>query len=117
MRRRIAVPESIEIAKVLGKQPANDNGGHPAVIPMVRALLLRHDLTRLDVFVYGALLAYERAGEIPRMKDLAPAIGLDARRLRRVFKRLQERDLIARHGETSCRTWQRYELKGPRLAG
>lgn len=108
--------QSIEIINVLRAQPANDNA-RPAVIPVFTALLARHDLTRLDVFVYGALVAYEGAGGIPRMRDLAPAIGLDTRRLRRVFKRLQERDLIERSGETSCRAWQRYELKGPRLAG
>jgi predicted transcriptional regulator len=95
--------------------PANENGGRPPVIPVFVCLLARHDLTRLDVFVYGALVAYEHAGQIPRMRELAPVIGLDTRRLRRLFKRLQERGLIERHGETSCKTTQRYELKGPRL--
>ena len=98
-------------------RPANDNAGQPAVIPMFTALLARHDLTRTDVLVYGALAAYEQAGHTPRMAEMTPVLGLCMRELSDRFARLQDRGLIIRRGRTSCRATQRYELLGPRLTG
>lgn len=86
-------------------------------IPLFVDLLRRHDLTRTDVVVYGALAAYEQRGEQPFMDDVARLVGMSVRRLNMRYQRLQERGLIQRYGRTARGKPQRYRLLGPQLKG
>lgn len=99
--------------KLPQQQPANDNGRAIDVVPVFVELLRRHDLTRLDVLVYGMLVAYDCAGRAAPMRQMAPMLGLDPTRLSRVFKRLEDRGLIERSKVANRARTQVYVLRGP----
>jgi DNA-binding transcriptional regulator GbsR (MarR family) len=79
--------------------PANDNG-LPAVIPVFPSLLRRHDLTRTDVLVYGALLAFSAVNRRPRVHELAAALGVPRSdkhmQLRACIRKLEALQLVRR---------------------
>ena len=112
---------TIEIARVLGKATvANDNDGRPAVIPVFVALLARHDLTRTDVLVYGAMVALHRAGAEPHVRDIAELAGITTahycRHCRSIIAKLIRAGLVERRYQGGQGVPSEYVLLGPDVA-
>ena len=99
------------IVSFLRRPPANDNGG-PAVIPVFTALLARHDLSWLDVIMYGLVAECSSRGVSPSRKQIGAMVGVrkpDAVRAR--LQKLEEAGLlrrVRRYGRSN-----EYEILGP----
>lgn len=94
--------------------PANDNGRVVSVVPVFLCLRARHDLTLLDVFVYGALLMLDESGARLNRKQIASTLGLHERHLIARVAKLEAAGLVRRVLPGGRGRMQRYELLGPR---
>lgn len=96
--------------------PANDNAGAPAVIPVFACLLQRHDLTRTDVLVYGAVVAFE-GRPAPGLAALAAMLSAHTITVTQSLCRLRKAGLIAPSHDRARRGQRaRYVALGPRCA-
>lgn len=105
--------ESIEIIKVFGMSPANDNAG-PAQIPVLTALLARHDLTLQDVLVYGAIASLD--GVPMRAGKLAALLRMHERTLSASLTKLCGVGLLERRQRGRRGSLPVYAAIGPRAA-
>lgn len=104
--------------RVQQQRPANDNGGQPCAWPIFDALMDRHDLTYLDLLLYGVLVVYLGRGESPSLKELAAVM-----RVRRTndvrlrLRRLEDRGLLRSHYAGGQAVRVRYTVLGPTCTG
>lgn len=107
--------DSIEIINVLSARAANDNDGRPVTIPIFTVLLARHDLTLVDVLVYGGVVAYE-SEPAPGIDRLASVLGVHRRTLINSLRALRDCGLVERTRPGSRGVHVQYAARGPRTA-
>ena len=104
--------------RVQQHRPANDNGGQPCAWPIFDSLMDRHDLTLVDLLLYGVLVAYLGRGENPSLKELAAAMRYrDTNTVRLRLRRLEDRGLLRSHYAGGPAVRVRYTLLGPTCTG
>lgn len=86
------------------------------MIPIFVCLLQRHDLTRTDVLVYGAVIAFE-SGPAIGVPALASVLGLHRETVTESICRLRNAGLVApAHVRAHRGRRARYVALGPRSA-
>jgi len=95
----------------------DQQSGDPEVLPVFTKLLRRHDLTRTDVLVYGAMVALERAGDQVTVRQISQVAGIstedDSRQCRVIIRKLERCGLVLRQPRANPNDPILYKLLGP----
>jgi hypothetical protein len=106
------------VVRIPHQPPANDNG-KPRWFPVFTELFdpYKYDLTRAEIHIYGALVALQRAGARPTVRDIGEyanvSVADEERYCRRVLSKLEAQGLIRRSVAGGQGVPSVYELLGP----